>query len=84
MDGFAAEKALKQAREEEMLIEINWQDQDSSSENGFKKAYPEESHIQSHVVWEPCNTCPYKKLESISKDKEVQCCLCSKARAWQH
>ncbi|XP_070548445.1 uncharacterized protein [Ptychodera flava] len=39
-EGYAAERCFQQAKEEEMNVEVNWQDNDSSSIKSFKTVFP--------------------------------------------
>lgn len=40
-EGHLAYKLFTQAKEEDMVCEINWQDQDSSSGSSFRSAFPD-------------------------------------------
>ena len=41
-EGIAASAAFKEAKEEGMHIEVQWQDGDSSSAKSFREHYPDE------------------------------------------
>ncbi|XP_070537915.1 uncharacterized protein [Ptychodera flava] len=43
-EGYAAEKCFQQAKQEKMNVEVNWQDNDSSSIKSFKNVYQGENN----------------------------------------
>lgn len=77
-EGYAAEKCFKAAADDGMNVEVNWQDGDSSSANGFYKAYNDRSKSKVMLCGGHVTRAHGKQLEVLAGQKTLSAAYISK------
>jgi len=70
-EGYAASRIFQQAANEGMNIEVNWQDGDSSSEAGFRAAFPDKEKCKVMLCGGHVTRAHGKQLEKLAAMKQV-------------
>ena len=68
-EGFAANLAFKEAKDEGMHIEVQWQDGDSSSAKSFREHYPDEEQSKIMLCGGHIARAHTKQLTEIARQK---------------
>lgn len=76
-EGHLAQVLWAKAKEENLVVEVNWQDGDSSSANSFRYSYPNELESKNYVMWGSCWQGTWEKVKrnatQINSNQSVHC-----------